>query len=235
MAYRRHYKKKVRSGRRFFSKHSGGSLAKRVKYVLQKVAEKKFKDCYIQTAAGVGAYAAGTAFLSMCMATGGAGTGIIQGAGDGARLGDSININSINLKYQVYNTQAATAVPTNIRCMILCDTAQFAAGGGTAPTVADVFESTANIWSPVKDVAYQRFRIIYDKIHTCSAATGGPNAVRGQFYKKFRLSPANTIHFTGNTGNITDAAKNTFYMMFFTDVATATHTAYCRMRFTDPQ
>lgn len=229
------YAKKRYSKKKSYSKKgpSVKSIKKVVKKTIQMAAEKKFKDCYIQTNAGISSFTGATAFISVASATGVAGTGIVQGTGDGARLGDSIQIASLNLKAEMYDNDGLTNVPAGVRCVIMKDTAQFAAGAGVAPTVADVFESTANIWSPIKDVAYDRFQIIYDKILSCSNATAGTNSKVLKFYKKFPISAGNTIHFTGNTGNITDVGKNMFYIMFFTDNTNAKHTAYCRLRYTD--
>lgn len=210
-----------------------------VKKELQVVAEKNFKDFYVQTGAGVGLYASGTSFLPVTMLNGTAGTGIVQGTGDGSRLGDQIQIQSLNIKTEFYNNSSLTNVPCNVRVMLIKDKSQFAVAGGVAPTVADVFEinpvtgTYVNLWSPVKNTAYSRFEVLIDKMITCSNGNAGVNSVNFKRYIKLPLSKGNNIHFTGNTGNITDVGGNMYYFMCFTDDSDCKHTAYCRMRYID--
>lgn len=161
--------------------------------------------------------------------------GIVQGSGDGERIGKKIMVDTISVcmhfspnvdESKVY---ATGVIPSGVgalwnnrwnyilRFMILVDTVpNYANNGGLV--LADLFEHQTsstwgggNVWSPLRMDTAKRFRVIKDQILHIDLDSGQRNTIK--FSKKIRVP----VTFKGTGGNQVDTTHNQIWILLLHD------------------
>lgn len=154
---------------------------------------------------------------------------VAQGLTSTTRVGDSIRIQHLELRGSVLLNSADSV--TNVRVMVVRDLD----GYGTAPTPADVLETTqspAAPFSPVRFSRKERFSILYDELFALqSAATGGTCS------QVFSFSTVHQGHvlYLGTTAQASSDGKGSVYVLAVSDEATNKPylSFYANLLFTD--
>lgn len=167
---------------------------------------------------GSGGFAASSPILLNGVATGSSATN---------RIGRRIVMKSLLIRYNV-TLASTTTNSTPLRIVIVYDKQ----ANTTAPSATDVFQTTA-FSSPMNLANSRRFRVLYDKMHSC-IGDQGPESVAGEKYIKLNLP----VEFnTGSAGTIGDITSGSVYCFSASDgtlgVASPSTQGYCRIRFTD--
>ncbi len=136
---------------------------------------------------------------------------VSQGLTSTTRVGDSIRIQHIELRGCVLlNSADATA---NVRVMVVRDLD----GYGTAPTPADVLETTQSVaapFSPTRFSRRSRFSVLYDELFALQAAAAG-----GTCSQVFAFESAHQGHvlYLGTAAQAASDGKGTIYVLAVSD------------------
>lgn len=161
--------------------------------------------------------------------------GIVQGSGDGQRIGKKIMVDTISVCFHLApnidesKVYATGAVPTGvgaswnnrwnyiIRFMLLVDTVpNYSNNNGMV--MSDLFEHATdttwaggNVWSPLRMDTAKRFRVIKDQILHIDLDSGQRNTIK--FSKKIRIP----VTFKGTGGNQVDTTHNQIWILLLHD------------------
>lgn len=134
-----------------------------------------------------------------------------QGLTSTTRVGDSIRIQHLEIRGSVLvNSADATC---NVRVMVVRDLD----GYGTAPTPADVLETTQSVaapFSPVRFSRRSRFSVLYDELFALQGASAG-----GTASQVFSYSSAHQGHvlYLGTTAQAASDGKGSVYVLAVSD------------------
>ncbi len=153
-------------------------------------------------------------------------TNIAVGDTTFTRDGANAKIVSLSLKYIL--TQHASAVNTQVRCMLVHDRQTNQAIYSASELLSDVTASD-NIASPRNLNHGARFQVLYDKVHTFSDS-GRTNSY-SQYYRKLQQK----IRWDASTPDITDLTMSSYSFVFMSNEPTNTPsiTFSHRLRFVD--
>lgn len=171
--FKKYYDKKVPKkyralGKKINASPSMNQLAKRINYVksLLNVEYKTF-DSFVALNTSVPNISTLTSVSNILP--------IPQGTGESARIGNSIKLKRIFMRYMV-NCNASATASQNVRIMLVRDTNRdVTQSGGTAtlPTLGNILKpdnlttgQVDNICAPLNDVTSGRYNILYNKIFT---------------------------------------------------------------------
>jgi hypothetical protein len=153
-------------------------------------------------------------------------TDIPQGDTEQTRDGNQVFVKSLHLKLWVKKNVNATH--SALRYLIVKDTRN----AGAAPTLAEIFEGSANVldFLEVNDASRGRFKVIR------SGMINQDDVSKGSFYEDWYIKQNQKITFDGSSGS--DYANNTYWGIFVSDqdVATGdmpTISFYYRVGYTD--
>lgn len=158
--------------------------------------------------------------------------GMIQGTGEGQRVGEQANFNYLTISFNPLS--AATQFNVTMRVFIFIDKHP----EGTQTGQNDLFYWATNIY-PETQYNYQnrnfnRFKIIYDKTLTLGPSTGSINGTAtSTVYNMARSNETTwtvkkklnlkTYYSRGNAGTIADIDSGALYVGYFIDSATNTN------------
>lgn len=220
--------------RRFGRRMRRGGLVSKIRRIIGRVVKPEYK--FIDTnLAGTLDFTAPVS-LSIVAAA--------QGNGISDRLGDSITVRSIGLRFFVQHPTAVNPPLSQVvRLILLQDTGLTVAG--TLPTNAGGVGSVTTGTNPAnyKDIAANagtRFKILWERYvylkQIAIGAVAGSTAVNGFAVQKYiRLRKPIVVHFTGAGG--ATWAKNSIFFMAWSNQTAATGASgtngFARVRFTD--
>lgn len=151
---------------------------------------------------------------------------IAQGLDYTNRIGDSIKLQSIEVRARIFqNTSATTTV---FRVLLVRDLD----GYGTLPTVGNIMDITGSAGAPLSQMNWlnrKRFSVLYDEQGVLST-----NGDRGDSIS-FKFAHEGHILYLGTTAAAASDGKGSLYLLFISDESTNTPTyAYqSRIVFTD--
>lgn len=156
---------------------------------------------------------------------------VAQGTTEVTRIGRSINISAIQMRYQLNMQENTDAdrVSDTVRVMLIQDRQANAA----APAVLDVLE-TATILSYNNLANRGRFVTLFDRFHDCNAVAGSsPNF--GEYIQTFDYysSVDVPVQFDGVTGAIGEILSSNIFMLLISTSARVLGSYSIRIRFTD--
>lgn len=173
--------------------------------------------------------------------------GISQGDTQLSRQGDYINVQRINIRYQL---RTATSAPNTqngltlgVRVMVVCflrpNGTPAVAGGSLVPTFDDLFAYSATsatmargnimqLFNPdqrnVYRVYYDRYHILPDDIFTSGTSNDVTHATSKPYTHGFvSIRPTkknSTVIYNNTTGNLVDIQENMWVMLVFSDNST---------------
>lgn len=207
---------------------------------IQKGIEVKYDDTYINASP----VSAGVLTLL---------NGLSLGTTDDTRVGNSIRMTSLNLRWYATSNALKINVPSHFRMILLIDRAS----NGAAPNLSDIIDSNSaapNLLFGYNPDNLKRFKILYDRYFTIrpnvlsvSGDAGGalPVAVTtttaqtlpeitGPHNLNIKLN--NHVQFNSfNTGTISDINTGSLYLCLYTDYTTNAplFIGNARMRFKD--
>jgi len=197
------------------------SLARRTAYGLNEIRkliniEEKFCD-----ATGTNVSTSSTGVMNPV-------SELAQGLTSATRVGDSIRIQHIEVCGRILANPDAGS--TSVRVMIVRDLD----GYGTAPTPADVLESTATAYAPFAPKKFnkrERFSVLFDELFTVQGTDNGiASAV-------FSYSSPHKGHvlYLGTTAATASDGKGSVYVVLISDEASnpAHVTYFSRITYTD--
>lgn len=171
MFFRKYYKKNVpkkyrKLGKQINSRPSLGQLAKRINYVKSLLnVEYKTYDNFGAVNASVQNISTFTQIPNLIP--------ISQGVGEGNRVGNSIKVKRIFMRYMI-NANGTASSPQNVRVMLIRDTNRDvtqAGGTATLPTLGNVLKpdnlttgQVDNICAALNDATSGRYSILYNKV-----------------------------------------------------------------------
>ncbi len=164
------------------------------------------------------------------VSTGGA---IVQltniGSGDGANSRDGRDITIKRITWRYFAVQAALAVVTYLRVILVLDKQTNEAIYTASDLLADVTANNA-INSPLNLDNKKRFRILYDKVHLLNDVF--LNGIRPVKYNK---DTTIKLTFDASTPSIADITSNSLSIFLISSETTELPTifSYCRLRFID--
>lgn len=154
---------------------------------------------------------------------------VAQGLTSTTRVGDSIRIQHIELRGAVLLNAADTV--TNVRVLVVRDLD----GYGTAPTPADVLETTNSAAAPFSPYRFQkkeRFSVLYDELFALQSAAAG-----GTCSNVFSFATVHQGHvlYLGTTAQDVSDGKGTVYVLAVSDETTNKPylSFYANLLFTD--
>lgn len=147
-----------------------------------------------------------------------------QGTDEQNRIGNSILAKDINIRFQML-ANFTTDQQNMIRMVIFVDKQQ----AGTAPTLAQLMQTTSNFQSSFNKDYTDRFAILKDKYFTMNA--NEKRVLQGKFYKTLPFH----IRFLGSTTAAADLGNNTLYVLYWSAYAVngPSISHYSRLNFTD--
>lgn len=214
--YRKSKSGRYRKGKSKYSDKPSKSFARKVKKVINAVAEKKYHD--IQA----GTQSPDTSGVVVDLSAVPQDTTV---SGDTVRVGDEIYIRSLQIRGNIIDADSYNAVRV-IVFQWLMDTSI----AGAAPTVANILQSIAGGYGTLSSFnhdSHTQYRILYDKVFL-------PDTDDPIKYFKFYCSKfyRKKISFTaGGTG-----AANKLYLLLISDSSVASHPRVdyvTRLNFTD--
>lgn len=151
-------------------------------------------------------------------------TGIAEGDTPSGRTGNSVFVRHIYLRGTA--TIASTLKPTYMRVLLVQDLQQIS---DSSPTIESVLQGVS-ITSPLDMVTNQgRFKVLYNRVFSLDVAK--KQTVTFGCYKTMR------VHTKFNGSGSGDIQKNGFYLMIFSDQASAADapivSTYSRLRYHD--
>jgi len=150
-------------------------------------------------------------------------TQVAQGVDYINRLGDSIKLQRIDVRYRI--SQSSVATRTFTRVIIFRDLD----GYGTLPTVSDVLESV-DVLSMPKYLNKDRFSILHDEF-SCLSNNGGSAEVAD-----FSIPHEGHVKYLGTTAAAASNGKGSVYMLIISNEAGANVPTFAhndRVLFTD--
>lgn len=137
---------------------------------------------------------------------------ISQGPSDGMRLGDSVGISRIEIRYEA--DVNAVAVVNSLRCIVFRDTNT----NGVFPVADDVLQFVGGFssFSPFEHSTQDRFHILYDHVHTM-VNTSETTMIKGKFIKNIKIPKRTT--YIGNGFAVANLISNHYYVLFISDDA----------------
>lgn len=147
-----------------------------------------------------------------------------NGTSDSQRIGNSILAKNIAIKYQIIGNYTSLAY-NPIRMMLIADKMQ----NGTAPTAAEIFETTSTYLSPLNKDQSDRFVVLKDQFIDVNQTSR--TSAAGKFFKKLDFH----IRYKGSGAGTSDQGPNTLYLIVWTSVSVNAPTVnvYSRLNFTD--
>lgn len=147
---------------------------------------------------------------------------LAQGSSDDDRQGDKVTWRSLFHRMSV--TPNATAGVNFLRVMIIQDKQN----NGTAPTAAQIFQTSTNYLSPLNDDFGKRFKVLFDRTYTVDTDANGAQV--DKIYRKLRI----VTEYAG-AGSVVPNT-NGIYLVQLSDQATngPTTSTYTRLRYIDP-
>jgi len=218
--YRRNYRRRYR--RRRYRKKRGGndyistamkalSLAKYLKTLVN--VERKYVDVQ-------GTTSIGTTWSAILL------NGVAEGDGENARDGNTIkamsNLNRLQLKIN------GSATYSRVRVMLV---RYKPSHGSTSPVVAQLFQDTADILSPLNKDYIGDYKIYFDKIYTMSVNNDSANIQLNKFMKGLKFH----TRYSGTSNASTSLSMNSLWLCLVSDEATNTPTydLYNRFNYVD--
>lgn len=156
--------------------------------------------------------------------------GMVLGTSINQHVGREVTMRSIQFKYTVNPTTAASTSDQIVRVLLVYDRQTNAA----AATAGQVLEA-ANVYSPRNLENRKRFSILFDRNHYLNAyGEPGTGTKVFQFYRRLR----HPITFNaGTAGNVADIATGSLFVVLIGNLtagaSAATVSFYSRIRYTD--
>lgn len=160
-------------------------------------------------------------------------TNMAQGLTDITRIGDSIKARFLQLRLKF--TPLFSAVASNhIRMMLVIDKSINAATPVNTLTLANLFQNSADILSPINKDQGDRFVILKDKqiiLNNLGAGTANP----GGDTRFLKLNMPLDFHIRFVAPTTTDLGPNNVFLVLWSDVVTTGPTCsyYSRFKYTD--
>lgn len=203
-----------------------GEVAKLAGAVLPAIMAINTEHKYYDQTALVTAYNPGTNDQSIFLTQ-----GIAQGTSDSDRIGNSILAKDIQLRMAINFPATATVQGIHCRAMLLCWKENLQANG---PTIAKIFESPTNLYSPVNKDNSDQFVVIKDKFFTLECPNGLAVTAGFKTFKWFKKLDWH-IRFIGST--TTSGSQNHLLLILRSSATGATNalgvTYYSRLNYTD--
>lgn len=151
-------------------------------------------------------------------------TNIAQGDDDNSRDGSEIKVRGFVVKWGCFAGDA-----TNVcRIMIIRDANSL----GVVPSESEIFETTANPYSPINSNYQKRFHVLFDKV--VGVALAGKDAITGNTYVTVRNRMV--TEYINTTASQNGAGVNAYYLVRISDSGAATHptiSVYTRTIYTE--
>lgn len=173
--------------------------------------------------------------LNQSLATNGTITllnGLQKGTGISNRIGRSIKIKSIDLKFRIFKNTANAISSETLRCMLVLDTEPKATQLNLSELLHNV-NIVAQALSPRN--LDNRKRLVILKNWVIPMGLVGSSAPTNVFRKHYKETNYHTIYDASDAGNITDITSGALYFVSMTNqpVNPATIVMYNRLRYLD--
>lgn len=158
-----------------------------------------------------------------------------QSLTDTGRIGDSVKARFLQIRNH-FVADHSTVNNNIIRCMIFVDKSVSASMGIADPTLANLFTSSTNVFSPLNKDNGDRFVLLKDKIFTldCPTATNAVAGARGGSTRFMKINLPLDFHIRYVAANLNDVGPNQVYMLLWTaSGVTPSCTYYSRFKYTD--
>ncbi len=164
--------------------------------------------------------AVGTSGVITCLSQ------VAQGSDYTSRVGDSIRLQTLELRMRVF--QNLTATQTVFRVVVFRDLD----GYGVAPAITDLFDATGGAGNTISQYNWlnnQRFSILFDELQTFSSTNESTAAVA------FKTDHQGHVKYLGTTAATASNGKGSVYLLVVSDegVNTPTYAYNSRVTFTD--
>lgn len=197
---------------------------KKIKYSIKKLkSDIEFK--YTGSIIAASTISASGTFVSSIIA------GIVQGTTETSRVGKTITVHSIEVKYEFAMPNDAVVFEEAVGWYLLIDKQP----NGATPAVLDVL-STASYITIKNNETRSRFKILKQGLNalpntSVGAATYSAANVVNHFFIKFK-KPFE-IQFNGNAGTVADLVTNNILFLTVSKNGKAKMTGYIRVKFAD--
>lgn len=205
-----------------------GPVATLAKAIVPVVAAINTEAKYIDSSAGLSPTLASPSIVCLSQ--------LAQGLTDKTRIGNSLLAKSIQWRIRIIQNldQGGTYGPPfgSIRMLLFIDKLQ----GGTAPTLAQIMESTANNLSMANKNYTDRFTILKDKVYSTTLNYAIPATTPAQSVIDFKGFKRLDFHmrYLGTGASASDNGPNALYLMCWPQHSLGTSfTFYTRLNFTD--
>lgn len=145
---------------------------------------------------------------------------IAEGTAPYEREGISIKANAVFIRVGMKINQT-TPTTCYVRTMLIRDQIS----NGSVPTIADLFETTSNILSPLKKSSTMRYRVYFDKIHQLDTYHGIKD------FKKY-IPLDFHMRYQGSGATQSDIEANGMYLVHWSDTTSNNPTLIWASRLT---
>lgn len=202
-----------------------GPVASVAKAVLPIVAAINTEQKYLDVSAAVTTATFASPYIVNLSA-------LATGTSDITRIGNSILCKDLSIRPRVIQLATASTLNKNYVCRIVVFVDKMQ--NGTAPTLAQLMESTATIMSKFNKDYTDRFVILHDNIYTMHPHYSGAE------YRQDEIKYFNKLDFhtryLGSTAADADQGPNALYIMYWPESTTSGDFnvgGYSRLNFTD--
>ncbi len=142
--------------------------------------------------------------------------GLQKGTGISNRIGRSIKVKSVDLKFRVFKDSTNTSPAEIVRCMLVLDTEPKA----TQLTLAEVLHNVTSVQQALSPRNLDnRKRIVILKNWVFPLGLVGTSAPTNVFRKHYKESNYHTIYDASDVGDITDITSGALYFISMSNEA----------------